>query len=86
MATPYSVSATSKRGARSPVSTAAPDAEARAIDAARHLGVAVIDRRVEERDVARVDAALHRLEPVAVLHALGDEDVRLRQERELEIG
>ena len=32
--------------------------------------------RVQEADVAGVDAALHRLEPVALLHALGGEDVR----------
>ena len=61
------------------------DAEARPVELARDLRVGVADRRVEERDVARVDAALERLEPVALLDALGDERVGLGQERPLEL-
>src|SRR5262249_36497109 len=45
----------------------------------------VAEGSVEEGDVARVDAALERLEPVALLDSLGDQGVRLRQERPLEL-
>ena len=44
------------------------------------------DRRVQEREMRRVDAALGRLRPIALLQLLGDEAVRRRHQRELHIG
>src|SRR5262245_58149300 len=61
------------------------DAEAGRVELARDLGVGVIERRVQERDVARVDAALHRLEPVALLHPLGGKAVGIGQERPFQV-
>ena len=60
--------------------------EARAVHVLRDRAVGVPDGRVEERDMAGVDTAFQGLEPVAVLDALGDEEVALRQERPLELG
>src|ERR1700730_6557081 len=60
--------------------------EARAVQLARDLAVRVVQGRVEEGDVAGVDAALEGLEPVALLDALRDERVDLRQERPLQRG
>src|SRR5207245_2208669 len=61
------------------------DTEARQVELACDLGVAGVERRVQERDVARVDAARHRLEPVALLDPLGREAVRVRQQGPLEM-
>src|SRR5581483_208689 len=62
------------------------DAEADAVHVVRDLAVGVVERRVQERDVAGVDAALERLKPVAVLDTPRHEHVVRRQHRPLERG